>query len=435
MEELMQYVWRFRLWNESEMTTGDGRRVSVIDQGQLNTGAGPDFFNAKVRIDDHVWAGNVEIHVRASDWYRHGHDKDRAYDNVILHVVSVDDCRLTGPDGEEVAQVVMKCEPNFSDNYHRIMSSPLSSPACRSMWSELPPLMVTDWLTALGYERVQRKADDVHRLVEHYSGDWNEAIYVTLARALGFGVNSGPMEMLARSVPLKILLKHADNPLSVNALLFGMAGFLDVDGDNIHDDFYWRQLRQEFEFLKIKFSLAPTTRPAWQQGCVRPTNKPHRRLAQLASAISHNFEFRSRLLGVNGVDEARALFDIEIPEYWRTHYDFGHVTERSSQVITRSTRDLLIINVVVPIIYAYADDTDDEPRRDFAVELLHDLRPESNSIVTFFDSIGVKARDAFDSQALIELRKEYCAARKCLFCRVGHRMLATKAVKTRLCKN
>lgn len=224
MERLMQYVWQHRLIPGHGLATVDGRRVKVIDQGRLNTAPGPDFFNAKIEIDGKMWAGDVEIHVRASDWHRHGHDRDAAYDSVILHVVDRDDTMIHRRNGEVIPQMALRCAADFGDSYRRLTdlaAGPVL--ACKGAIGDVPQVYLTDWIASLAAERLHEKADRIRALMERFQGDWTRAVFVTVARALGFGNNSQPFELLALSVPLKILFKHADSILAIEALLFGQS--------------------------------------------------------------------------------------------------------------------------------------------------------------------------------------------------------------------
>ncbi len=422
MEDLMQYVWRFRLWPDLSMMTADGRRVDIIDPGTLNTGSGPDFFNAKVRVNGQTWAGNVEIHVRASDWHRHNHDNDPAYDNVVLHVVQYDDCAITRRvDGAVIPQVTMKCAADFADRYNAMVNNPLTELPCACEIASLPSIVLTDWLTGLAYERLQRKSDDVLARLDSYHGDWNQAIYVTLARGLGFGTNADAMEQMARQLPLKTLLRHNDNITTIEALLFGSAGLI---ADQPRDQ-YEATLKQEYAFYCTKFGITPHQMPQWRSR-LRPQNSPARRLALLARLMQGGFELSGHVLNVTTAAEAMAMFDIEPSAYWLTHYSFGHPSTATPHTLSQASVRLLVINVVAPILYAYGESADDATRRELAVQLLQELKPEQNSITNIFTGAGLACRDAFTSQAYIQLRNQYCLQRKCLFCRIGHRLLSRK---------
>lgn len=427
MEKLMQYVWQHRLWHPGPMTTTDGRRVMVLDPGLLNTDAGPDFFNAKIAIDGHTWAGNVEIHVRASDWYRHGHDRDRAYDTVILHVVGHDDARVTRPGGETIPQLAMPCSPDFERRYHRLVDNASTELPCAATIASLPSLYTVDWLDSLAHQRLYDKTDRILARLDANRGDWEETCYVTLARALGFGINSDAFERLAAGLPLRFMGKHSDSLTAVEALLFGRSGLL---GD-ARPSPYADRLRKEYAFLADKFSLTAAPSAGWRMARMRPQNFPHRRIAFLASLIAGGFKMMERMTAVRDLDDARSLFDKRLSGYWSRHYSFNPVDAgRDVSAMSRSSVDILIINAVVPLIYAYGLRCGDERMRQRAVALLQSVPSERNSIVDLFVRAGVGSPDAFTSQALIQLRRTYCETRKCLYCRIGHRMLAVSATTT-----
>ncbi len=428
----MQYVWQHGLWIPGDLRTVDGRRVRVIDRGLLNRDAGPDFFNAKVEIGGRLWAGNVEIHVRASDWHRHGHDADPAYSSVILHVVGRDDARISRPGGGgEIPQIVMDCAPDFHSRYKEMVfgTGPL---VCASELPSVPSIYVSDWLASLALGRLQRKAARVRSLVDEvFEGNWRAAVYVTLARALGFGVNSDAFERLARLVPLKSLMKHSDSIDTVEGLLFGQAGLIPEPGalgepDSL-DELYASTLRREYAFMRLKFGIAPPAAPlGWKMARMRPPNFPHRRIAALASMVVPSFELGYRIMDVASFDDAAALFSMPLRGYWSHHYSFGTPASGSPAAFGASAINTLIINVVAPVQYAYGEMYGHEDMMSRAVNLLDAMKPESNSIIRLFASAGIPCRSALESQALIELRREYCEPRKCLYCRLGHRLLAAK---------
>lgn len=420
----MQYVWQHRLWVAEKLRTCDGRRVSIIDPGVLNCGSGPDFFNAKVSIGGHIWAGDVEIHVRASDWYRHGHDGDRAYDSVILHVVGTDDCAVTRSDGETIPQIVMPCSPDFRHRYDAMVNNPYGELPCARELPSLPHIYISDWINSLAHERLYTKSDRILQYVADSGGDWRNAAYITLARALGFKTNSEPFERLARSLPLRRLLKHRDSPVTVEGMLFGMAGFL--DGQTANPDHYVQRMIQEYRFMAAKFDMSPPQNLGWKMARMRPQNFPHRRLAYLAAMMFDGFRAGSQALDVENLDEARRLFRIDMTGYWSRRYNFDCEKAPTVRGMSDSMIDSLIINMVIPLQHAYGVACDDDGRRERAVEMLQQIDGESNMYTRLFGKLGIECGDAFTSQALIQLRTTYCDCRKCLYCRIGHRLLAAK---------
>lgn len=435
MELLMQYIWQHRLWLPADMTTVDGCRVEVIDPGLLNTGPGPDFFNAKIRIGSRIWAGNVEMHVRASDWHRHGHDRDRAYDTVILHVVARDDCRILRPGGEEIPQLVMPCASDFSTIYNEMVNDPVSQLPCARHIASLPRIYITDWLTALAFERLYQKSDRVARYVGDSAGDWGEAIYIVLARALGFGTNSDTFERVARQTPLRKLLRHRGDTNAIEGALFGQAGLLDNIPDDSDRADYTQRLKQDYAFMSAKYGFQHPVSVSWRMGRMRPQNFPHRRIAALAQMVSDGFTIGYDLLHAETEADVRALFDVRLHQYWKSHYNFNRTHDSDTQwhpgekALSKTSVNTLIINVAAPVMHAYGTITGHSALCERAVELLQSIAPENNSIIRLFESAGIDCPDAFTSQALIQLRRNYCEPRKCLYCRIGHRYLATRAIR------
>lgn len=422
MEKLMQYIWQHRLWQPPEMKTADGSRIRIIDPGKLNTGSGPDFFNAKIKIGDQMWAGDVELHVRASDWHRHNHHTDPAYNSVILHVVAKDDMPIKRYDGNIIPQLKMDCSPDFRSRYDALVNLADRDLPCSQEISTMEPIHLHSWLDALAYERLYRKSDRIRGYLTHFAGDWESTCYVTLARALGFGVNSEPFERLALSLPLQFIGKHSDSQLSIEALLFGQAGFLD---NQENPDTYTSLLKQEYAFLANKFSLTQPRSLGWKMARMRPPNFPHRRIAFLASLLFGGFKLMSKILETTSVEDIPGLFTSEFVGYWASHYTFGAASETPApSALSRASISILAINVVIPLMHAYSTAIDNRELTVRAISLFQELKPESNSIVSLFTSRGVECPDAWTSQALIQLRREYCEVRKCLYCRIGHRMLS-----------
>lgn len=424
MEALMQYVWQHRLLTGADMATVDGQRVRVLDPGTLNRGPGPDFSNAKLYIGSQHWAGDVEIHVRASDWHRHGHDGDPAYGSVVLHVVDSSDTLIRRADGETIQQMVMQCDPAFSRTYQDLVGRADLDLPCAAQLARLPEVVVTDWLTALGFERVYQKAQRVVQAVEAAGGDWEQACYATLARGLGFGTNAEPFQRLAAAMPLWVLRKHSDQPRALEAMLLGQSGLLD---DAPLDDDYAVALRSDYQFYRRKFSLSPLQSPGWRAG--RPQNSPHRRIALLAAFVSGGFGLMGRMLECGDAEAARRLFRVQPSAYWDRHYNFASPSARALGGLGEAARTLLVVNVTVPVMMAHSMERGDDAAGDRAVGLLSQLPAERNQIVAAFARAGVPVGDAFVSQAVIQLRRAYCEPRKCLYCRFGHRLLAARALR------
>lgn len=429
MERLMQYVWQHRLWHPSDMATVDGERLEVIDPGLLNYDAGPDFFNAKLRIGDKIWAGNVEIHVNASDWYRHGHDSDPAYDSVVLHVVGKNDMRIERPNGLPIPQIVMDCADNFAAAYDEMVNGTCCEPACLQELSELPDIYKTDWLSSLAFDRIYSKAAHLGEIIARCDGNWRAGVYVLLARALGFSTNSDAFERLAIATPLARLLHHQGDGTAIEAALFGQAGLLGETLSDCPEKDYLDSLRAEYAFMKAKYGLEQPAGLGWKMARMRPQNFPHRRIAFLAKAVADGFQIASQIAAVDGIDSARRLFDIKLGKFWASHYTFAPTGMKLVPGMGASSVNSLIINVVVPALYHYSTTFGGRDTLQQCVELLQALPPEDNRITRIFDAAGISCPDALTSQALIHLRRNYCEPRKCLYCRFGHRFLSAKAIR------
>lgn len=420
----MQYVWKHRLWRSEDMVTNTGKKVRVVDPGLLNTDAGPDFFNAKIEIDGHMWVGNVEMHYRATDWKRHRHDSDKAYDSVILHVVAKDDAPVRRTNGELIPQLVLEVSPQFNADYASLVGATIEVP-CATKIKQVPHLTIVEWVEGLAFERLHGKVERIHQLLDSFNGSWEDVCYVTLARNFGFGINNDAFERLARRTPLRLLGKHSDSVLQIEALLFGQAGMLDAQKPGM--DSYYNQLCTEYAFLSNKFQLTPMEKESWKLFRIRPQNFPYRRIAMLAQFIEGGFRMMNRILEGEDEKEMRALFEMELSGYWTKHYTFGKPNERATATLSRSSTDIILINTVAPLLYAYGELTGNYEMTDKAIKLLEDLRAESNSIVSHFVAYGIDCPDALTSQALVQLKREYCDARKCIYCKIGHHLLSKAA--------
>lgn len=424
VERLMHYIWQHRLWAPEGLTTVDGRTIRVLDPGLLNTDQGPDFFNAKIEIDGHLWAGNVEMHIRATDWYRHHHDADMAYDSVVLHVVERDDCAVTRANGDVIPQCVMRVSPLFEERYRQLTST-LQELPCGKFLADIPPLTVTEWVEALAFERLHGKVERIEEFLAASHGSWEDATFTLLSRNLGFGINSEAFERLARRTPLRILNRHSDSPTQIEALLFGQAGLLNpID---FSDDTYFQQLCREYAFLAHKYDLQPMESSSWRFFRIRPQNFPHRRIALLARCIEGGFSLFHQIIDATDAAAVRDIFDKHLSGYWLNHYTFGSAASGSLKALSAASIDILIINTAAPLIYAYGACTDNYPITERAIAILEGTRPERNSIVKLFEFYGIKADNALRTQALIQLRRNYCEARKCIYCRFGHRLLSAAA--------
>ncbi|MCH5238619.1 MAG: DUF2851 family protein [Muribaculaceae bacterium] len=425
MEKLYHYLWQTRL-RGSEFKDVDGGSIEVVDPGIHNHDSGPDFFNSKLKINGVEWIGNVEIHVKASDWYRHGHTDDPAYKNVILHVVGISDKRIPREDGSLIPQIELTLPEKFFKTYLSL-SEGSGGMRCRNFLASLPKLNSDDWLESLSIERLQAKAERVKDIYQQTDGDWDQTCFILLARGLGFGLNGDPFEMLAKSIPLRILHHHSDNLFQLEALLFGQAAMLDAT--QFMFDEYFQALCREYYFLARKYGLKPLRPGLWKYSRTRPQNFPHRRIAILGNSLFGGFSLFSRLLDKIGrAEELENLFEMEAEGYWKNHYSFDTEAHQVPTALSYPSRVLLTINTALPLLYAYASTTGNRELGEKIVAVLEELPAENNAIIRDWENLGFKVKDASRSQALIQLKKEYCEKNKCIYCRFGHHFLRKSAL-------
>ncbi len=422
MEHLLHYVWKHKIFPLSELRTTGGLPVEVIDPGLPNRDAGPDFFNAKIKIDGTLWVGNVEVHDRASDWLAHGHDRDRAYDNVVLHVVGEANCDVYRTDGQPVPQLVLPCPDEVRLRYGELQRAEVCPP-CFSILRSLPRLTVHSWLSALQVERFGQKAKAICRRLERYNSHWEDVFFITLARNFGFGVNGDAFEAWAGRLPFRAVDKHRDNLFQVEAFFLGTAGLLEEEPKEDTDGYY-RSLQKEFRYLRHKFGLeTPMEASQWRLLRLRPGNFPHVRLAQLACLYHREQSLFSRVMEAENLEDVKKLFQAGTSAYWEEHFSFRKASPRRAKQVGKGALDLIVINTVVPFLYAYGQHKGDERLCDRATRFLEALKAEGNYVTRMWDGAGIPVHTAADSQALLQLQKEYCDRKDCLRCRFGYEYL------------
>ena len=429
MEQLLHYVWKHKLWPLHPLQTTDGRSVEVIDSGLYNRrNAGPDFFNAKVKIGSTLWVGNVEIHDRATDWYLHGHNHDAAYDNVILHVVGKADGEVMNSRKEYLPQMELEVPPLVQSHYEELLRAD-HYPPCHRIIPQLPPLVVHSWMAALQTERLEQKTVAIQHRAEQCEGSWEDAYFMTLARNFGFGINGDAFELWAKQVPLNAVGKHRNDLFQIEAIFMGQAGLLNETSiperhrDNALADDYYLRLRNEYNYLSHKFSMQPLDASIWRFLRLRPQNFPHIRIAQLAMLYYEQRSGLSSLLDCKTVEEISQLLSTHVTPYWETHYLFGVESKPSAKCLSKASLNLLIINTAIPMFFAVGRHRQKEELCDRAFDLLEQLKAERNHIVSMWQECGLEASNAGDSQALIQLKNEYCDKKDCLRCRFGFEYL------------
>ena len=419
MEQLLHYTWKHKIFPLRELRTTDGRLLEVLNPGIINTDSGPDFTGAKIKLDGTEWVGNVELHVKTSDWFRHHHDTDAAYEHIILHVASEVDQPLFYPNGQEVPQLQLEVPAYVKENYDTLSRNDCR-PRCREVVGTLSTFLVHNWMTSLTLERFEERARQIMLRCDSLNMDWEYTLFVTLARNFGFGINGDAFEQWARAVPMSAVGKHRDDLFQIEAIFFGQAGLLEGE---CSDD-YSQRLQREYRYLRQKFTLTPIDLSMWKFLRLRPQNFPHIRIAQLAMLYYEQRLNLSMLLKAETLPAVNALLLTHVSEYWRTHYTFdGHVSKPAEKRLSEASLQLVIINTVAPILFAYGKYKSNAAFCDRAFSLWEQLKAENNAIIRDWAAAGVSCETAADSQALIQLHRKYCQRRDCLRCQFGYEYL------------
>lgn len=416
-ESFLHFIWQFQKLNRVHLNISGGEALQVYTIGQYNTDAGPDFLNAKLMIGDITWYGHVELHLRSSDWNRHKHQHDKAYDNVVLHVVWDHDLEIENTEGNHIPVLELKdkIQPDLLKKCNALIKSPESMP-CEDQFDQIVDIQKWAMLSQTGIMRLMTKSAFIHDLLKANNGSWEETSFQLLAKNFGFKTNEHPFLKLAQILGHKILVKHANQIFQLEALLFGLGGFL----VNPVDD-YSASLKKEYNYLSKKYELQDKQmiREEWKYLRMRPGNFPTVRLAEFAAFLVDNVKYFDRFIHFNKIDELITCFNNELSPYWKTHYDFGKESSRKRKGMGQSSKDVLIINTVAPLLATYSKSIDSQEYMDKAIDLLQAIKPEKNSIIKHWESLGLKAKDAFDTQSMLTLYNDFCKKKKCLSCKIG----------------
>ena len=418
-EDFLHFLWKNKLFEPVSLVTSDGEPVEIVNIGRHNIHAGPDFSDARIRIGKTLWAGNIEIHVRASDWNRHGHQADPLYRNTILHVVADNDLVVRNDAGSAIPAIEIGWPPAIEHNYLSLMEQH-DWVNCASQLNKIDPFRIRFFLNGLAIERLQRKIAVIENLMEGSMDDWNETFYLLLARSFGFRQNGDPFEMLARSLPLQILQRHRLSLLQLEALLFGQAGLLN---DSQLTDEYVLLLRKEYQFLSVKYGLKPMAGHLWKFMRMHPRNFPTIRIAQFAGVLHNSPSLFSDMILKQRIDDWLTLLKVGTSSFWDTHYTFDKYSKEQKKVMGERSFQLIVVNVLVPFLFLYGDRHNKQDLKDHALKIMEELPAEDNVILRQWAASGIEAGNALESQALIHLHHEYCEPKRCLECSIGQKLI------------
>ncbi|QXP61433.1 DUF2851 family protein [Olleya sp. HaHaR_3_96] len=424
-EDFLQYLWKHKKLNTSNLQTTNGEQVTISNVGTHNHNAGPDFFNGQLTIANQLWAGNIEIHIKSSDWYVHNHEVDPNYDNVILHVVWEHDTEVFRKDNTQIPTIVLKdyVSKTALHNYHKLFNSKQTWINCDHRIGAVSPFTVTNWLERLFFERLERKAKEMEEILDQSNNDWEAVLFKLLAKNFGLKINGDSFLSLANSFDFSVVRKQQSNLQSLEALFFGQANLLagDVQGG------YYQTLQKDYGFLKQKFSLDNSSVIPFQFFRLRPPNFPTIRLSQLAMVYHVHHNLFSKVIASKSIADIYNIFSVSTTVFWETHYTFEKESKANKKQITKAFIDLLLINTIIPLKFCYAKQQGKSIEADI-VKLMTQLKPEKNSIVDKFKTLKVVSESALQSQAVLQLKNNYCDKNRCLKCAIGNSVLTQKEV-------
>lgn len=415
-EDFLHFLWKYKKFEVLNIKTTQGDSIQLMNVGQHNQNSGPDFFNAKLKIANQIWAGNVEIHIKSSQWYAHHHETDKAYDNVILHVVWEHDAEIYRKDNSIIPTLLLKefVPKNLIENYQQLFSKQMRWINCEANFAEVDNFILNHWKERLYIERLERKSQHIEQLLNRSNQHWEAVLFIMLFRNFGLKVNADAFESIAKSIDFSVVRKLQAQPEQLEALFLGQADLLNSDVE----DAYYQNLQKNYQYLKQKFQLDATAVIPVQFFRLRPPNFPTIRFSQLAQLYHKHYNLFSHVISISKIEDFYTLFQVETSEYWKTHYSFTSVSKSNNKKLTKALIDLLIINTIVPIKYCFSKyKGNDDNEAIFA--LASSIKSEENSIIKKFNQLAKVSQSAFDSQALLQLKSNYCDPNKCLQCAVG----------------
>lgn len=418
-EDILQYIWKFQYYNNHELTSTTGDHILVIHPGSHNLNQGPDFTEAKIKINDTVWAGNVELHINSSHWNLHNHSADENYKNIILHIVWNHDAEIKDANGNNLPTLELQSRvSNLLLEKYKQLGENGQFIACEKLPHQLGELSLTSWKQRLVAERLLIKSQNIFQILAETNFHWEETFWWLIAANFGLKVNSDIFKKIAQSLPLSVLARHKHNLIQIEALLFGQAGLLKKD----FEEKYPIMLQREYRFYQKKYQLQPVDGELFFLR-MRPANFPTIRLAQLAMLIHNSEHLFSRIKETDSVAKVKKMFTLEANDYWHYHYIFDEKAEQKKKSLGKQMIDNIIINTIVPILFAYGLHHEEEAYKEKAIKWLEEISPEKNSITKGFESLHYSNKNAFDSQAFIQLKNTYCNKKLCLQCAIGNSLL------------
>jgi hypothetical protein len=418
-EKLLHFIWKLKLFSSNKLTTTTGKTVEIISVGTHNDNAGPDFLNAKIKIDKQFWVGNVEIHVVSSDWYAHSHEIDANYDAVILHVVWEHDIDVYRNTNKDIETLVLKdfIEEKVLTNYEKLFNSKKNWIPCENDLKFVANFTLNNWLERLYFERLETKSTQINNILKTTNTNWEATLFILLAKNFGLKVNGDSFLQFATSFDFSVVRKVGGNLVQMEALFFGQSGLLNGNKESI----YYTELQQEYKYQAHKYNLEKNN-SGMQFFRLRPANFPTIRLAQLAKLYATYQNLFSRIIAANKLEDFYKLFTIQTSEFWETHYTFETSSKKSTKKITKAFIDLLLINTIIPLRFTYLKFIGKENFNNL-IPLISTIKPEKNAIISKFNDVKLKSKNALETQGLLQLKNEYCNLKLCLQCAIGKEIL------------
>ncbi|MDR2834968.1 MAG: DUF2851 family protein [Bacteroidales bacterium] len=417
-EEFLHFIFQYKLWTNKKLLLDNGEEFEILEIGQHNFNSGPDFFNSKIKINDTIWVGNIEIHINSSDWFNHNHQNDLSYDNVILHIVFCNDKPIYYKNGNEIPTWEIQFDHALFNNYSKIQNNEQQI-NCEDLIKLVEPEKIKLFLEKAAIDRLEYKISEIKKILEKTNYNWEETFYICLAHSFGFNINSQPFEMMATQTPLNIIRKYDHDMYLLEALLFGQSGLFEISVP----DTYFAKLAKEYQFIRQKHNLTPISGFIWKMSKTRPSNFPHVRMGQFAKIMSSFQGLFSAITDETKFKDIKKYFQIIPSNYWLSHYAFG---KSASYLVTRlgkTSFDSIAINTIAPFLYIYFQTFNNEKSEELYYNWLSEIKPENNTEIRTWKNAGISPQNAYESQSLLQIKKEYCDKKNCLYCNIGYEIL------------